>query len=291
MITLETVLCPVDFSPATPRQVDLAAELCRAFGARLVLHHNRHSLGAVASVGWMWNADHQSDSQTVVDAKLRDCLARVPEGVRAEPLTTEGPASRAVLAAGELVKADLVVLTAHGTLADDHASITQKVLEDGGRAVLVLHEPTVEPRTPRFASPSVDPQIVVAPTDLEPPSRAALELGFDLTRRLPIELHLLHVLPGARIWRSHPAGSDEKVLGKLRALVPQDLAARVKVHVQHGDVGRGIAAAAERLSAACIVMGEHRRTAGHRWFGGNTESVVLHQAHCPVWYVPGTRAA
>jgi nucleotide-binding universal stress UspA family protein len=155
----------------------------------------------------------------------------------------------------------------------------------------VLHEPTVEPRTPRFASSSVDPQIVVAPTDLEPPSRAALELGFDLARRLPIELHLLHVLPGARLWRSHHAGSDDEVLGQLRALVPQDLAARVKVHVEHGDVGRGIAAAAERLSAACIVMGEHRRTAGHRWFGGNTESVVLHQAHCPVWYVPGTRAA
>ena len=72
MIALETVLCPVDFSPATPRQVDLAAELCRTFGARLVLHHNRNSLGAVASVGWMWNADHQADSQTVVEAKLRD---------------------------------------------------------------------------------------------------------------------------------------------------------------------------------------------------------------------------
>ena len=291
MIALETVLCPVDFSPATPRQVDLAAELCRTFGARLVLHHNRNSLGAVASVGWMWNADHQCDSQTVVEAKLRDCLSRVPEGVDAEPLTTEGPPSRAVLAAGELVNADLVVLTAHGTLADDHASITQRVLEDGGRAVLVLHEPTVEPRTPRFASESVDPQIVIAPTDLEPASRTVLELGFDLTRQLPIELHLLHVLRSARAWRSHHAGSDEDVLGKLRALVPEELAARVKVHVEHGDVGRGIAAAAERLSAVCIVMGEHTRTAGRRWFGRDTQSVVLHQAHCPVWYVPSMRAA
>ena len=108
MIALETVLCPVDFSPATLRQVDVAADLCRTFSARLVLHHNRHSLGAVASVGWMWNADHQGYSQTVVEAKLRDCLSRVPEGVSAEPLMTEGPASRAVLAAGELVKADLV---------------------------------------------------------------------------------------------------------------------------------------------------------------------------------------
>ena len=291
MIALETVLCPVDFSPATPRQVDLAADLSRTFGARLVLHHNRHSLGAVASVGWMWNADHQCDSQTVVEAKLRDCLSRVPEGVRAEQLTTEGPASRAVLAAGELVKADLVVLTAHGTLADDHASITRQVLEHGGRAVLVLHDPTVEPRTPRFASESVDAQIVVVPTDFEPASRAALELGFDLTRQLPIELHLLHVLPSARVWRSHHAGSDEEVLGKLRALVPEELAARVKVHVEHGDVGHGIAAAAEGLSAVCIVMGEHTGTAGRRWFGRNTQSVVLHQAHCPVWYVPSTRAA
>jgi nucleotide-binding universal stress UspA family protein len=291
MIALETVLCPVDFSPATPRQVDLAAELCRTFGARLVLHHNRHSLGAVASVGWMWNADHQGDSQTVVEAKLRDSLSRVPEGVQAEPLMTEGPASRAVLAAGELVNADLVVLTAHGTHADDHASITQQVLEDGGRAVLVLHEPTVEPRTPRFASESIDPQIVVAPTDLEPASRAVLELGFDLTRQLPIELHLLHVVSGGRVWRSRHSSSDEEVLGKLRALVPEELASRVKVHVEHGDIGHGIAAAAERLSAVCIVMGEHRRAAGRRWFGRNTQSVVLHQAHCPVWYVPGTRAA
>ena len=52
------------------------------------------------------------------------------------------------------------------------------------------------------------------------------------------------------------------MLGKLRALVPKELAARVKVHVAHGDIGHGIAAAAERLSAVCIVMGEHTRTAG-----------------------------
>ena len=285
MITLETVLCPVDFSPVTPRQVDLAVDLCRAFGARLVLHHNRHSLGG-AGVGWMWNADHQSDCQTVVEAKLRDCLSRVPDDVRAEPLLTEGPLSRAVLAAGEHVNANLIVLTAHGTLADDHASVTERVLEDGGRAVLVLHEPEVEPRTPRFASKSADPQIVVAPTDLEPTSRAALELGFDLARQLSIELHLLHVLTGARVSRGHRVRSDEAALDELRALVPDELAGRVKLQVEHGDVGHCIAAAAERLSAVCIVMGEHTRTAFRWWFSRDTPRVVLHKSHCPVWYVP-----
>ena len=288
MIALKTVLCPVDFSAATPRQVDLAAELSRTFGARLVLHHNRRSMGTAGSVGWMWNEAHHGDSQTVVDAKLRDCLARVPEGVRAEPLTTEGPPSRAVLAAGELVKADLVVLTAHGTHADDHASITQRVLEDGGRAVLVLHEPTVEPRTPRFSANSTEPQAVVAATDLNPVSRAALEQGFDLARQLPIDLHLLHVVSSAGLWRRHPVASDEDVLRKLRALVPEDLAARVKVHVAHGDIGQGIATSADRMGAVCIVMGEHSRTAGRRWFGREPQSVVLNEAHCPVWYVPSS---
>jgi nucleotide-binding universal stress UspA family protein len=289
MIALQTVLCPVDFSPATPRQIDLAAELCRAFDARLVLHHNRHSLGAGASVGWMWNADHHGDSRTVLDAKLHECLARVPDGIRVEPLTTEGPPSRAVLAAGDLVQADLFVLTAHGTLSDDHASITRKVIEDSGRAVLVLHEASVEPRTPRFAT-STEPQIVLAPTDLNPVPGAAMELALDLARQLPIELHLLHVIPKVRGWRGHEAVSDEDVLGRLRALVPDELSGRVQVHVEHGDIGHGIAAAADHLSAACIVMGEHI-SAARRWFGRSTPEVVLHEAHCPVWYVPNGQAA
>jgi nucleotide-binding universal stress UspA family protein len=286
MIALRTVLCPVDFSPATPRQVDLAADLCRAFGARLVLHHNRHSLGAGASVGWMWNADHPVTSTSVVEAKLGECLARVPNGVVAEPLMTEGPVSRAVLAAGDLVEADLVVLTAHGTLADDHCSITKRVLEDSGRAVLVLHEPKSEPRTPRFGAECPGPQIVVAPTDLESHSHPALEVGFDLARQLPIELHLLHMQSA----RSHRGSSDEEVLGQLRALVPGELADRVSVHVEHDQIAHGIAAAAERLSAVCIVMGEHVPTL-RNWFGHRTSREVLHEAHCPVWYVPGARAA
>jgi nucleotide-binding universal stress UspA family protein len=286
MIALRTVLCPVDFSPATPRQVDLAADLCRAFGARLVLHHNRHSLGAGASVGWMWNAEHQGTSTSVVEAKLGECLSRVPSGVEAEPLITEGPVSRAVLAAGDLVEADLVVLTAHGTLADDHCSITRRVLEDSGRAVLVLHEPKSEPRTPRFGAESAEPQIVVAPTDLDPQSRPALEVGFDLARQLPIELHLLHM----QSRRAHRALPDDEALDRLRALVPGELADRVSVHVEHDDVAHGIAAAAERLSAVCIVMGEHTPTLRHL-FGHRTSRAVLQEAHCPVWYVPGARAA
>ena len=288
MLALRTVLCPVDFSPATPRQIDLAADLCRAFHARLVVHHNRHALGTGASVGWMWAADHHGDSRTAVEAKLNECLARVPEGVRAEPLVTEGPASRSVLAVGETVNADLIVLTTHGTMADDHASITREVLERSGRAVLVLHESAVERRTPRFASASGERQVVVAAIDLDAESRPALELGFDLARTLPVELHLLHLIANGRVKHSQTVAPEDEARRQLRALVPDELAGRAQLHVAHGDPARGIIRAADELAASCIVMGEHTHQPLRRWFSRDTSRAVLHDAPCPVWYVPAS---
>jgi nucleotide-binding universal stress UspA family protein len=290
MIALKTVLCPVDFSPATPRQVDLASDLCRAFGARLMLHHNRQSMGIGPSVGWMWNADHQGNPQAAAEEKLRDCVSRVPEGVSVQPLLTEGPTSRMVLVVAEAVDADLVLLTTHGTMSDEHASITEQLLAQGERATLVLHEPSVEPRTPQFASRSKEVQVVVAPTDLTSASRSAMDVGFDLARTLPIELHLLHFLPKARRHGRDDA-VEEKIRSEMRALVPPDVADRAQVHIEHGNPAEGIPRAAQQLSAACIVMGEHTRNPVWRLFGRDTSRAVLHQARCPVWYVPATRAS
>ena len=289
MIALQTVHCPVDSSAAMLRQIDVAADLCRAFGARLVLHHNRHVLGTGANVGWMWNADHHGDSQSTVEARLGEWMSRVPEGVPVEKLITEGPVSHAVLAVSDAVDADLVVLTAHGTMADDHASITERVLASGRRAVLVLHEPGVDERAPRFTAESPTRQIVVAPTDFTPESRAAVELGFDLARTLPIELHLLHLVP-RNVRRSHDNAADI-ARRQLSELLPVELRDRARLHVADGDPGRGIVRAARQLDAACIVMGEHTRTPLRRWLSRDTSRQVMHDAPCPVWYVPGAPRA
>jgi nucleotide-binding universal stress UspA family protein len=289
MISLETVLCPIDFSPATPRQIDLAADLCQAFDAKLIVHHNRHFLGSGPNVGWMWNADHRGETQASLERQVQDCIARVPEQVSAEALLTEGPRSRLVLAAAEAVNADLVVLTAHGTRAEDHASITDLLLEDGRRAVLTLHEPDLETRILHFAAKSAEPQIVLAPTDLTAGARAALGVAFDLALALPIELHLLHLLPKGRSYRRH--ATESEALTQLRALIPQTLEGRVTVHVEHDDPSHGIARFAEQIGASCIVMGEHTRPALRRWFRHGIARAVLHDAHCPVWCVPGGGAA
>jgi nucleotide-binding universal stress UspA family protein len=262
MIRLRTVLCPVDFSPATPRQIALAADVCRAFGGRLVVHHNRPSFGTGASVGWMYKADHRVEPPARVEARLNECLAHVPEGVPHEGLITEGPASRAVLSVAESIDADIVVLTAHGTLSDNHASITEQVLERSGR------------------------QVVLVPTDLTPVSQSAVSLGLELARSLRVDLHLLHLVSPRR---RDPVDEDG-LRSQLRALVPADLEPRVTVHVEQGDVASGIAGMADRLQASCIVMGEHTRSPLRGWFGRDTPRAVLHQAHCPVWYVPASKA-
>ena len=290
MIALQTVLCPVDFSPATPRQVDLAADLSRAFGAKLVLHHNRHSLGTGASVGWMWHADHQPQTQSTLEEKLAALAGAVAPGVVVETLMTEGPLSRAVVAVAEAIDADVVVLTAHGNTGDDHVSISEQMLERCSRPVLVMHEPTVETRTPHFAQGIPDGEVVVVPTDLMPGSRAALELGFDLARTVPIELHLLHLIPEGLLTRDQGPAVDE-ARTRLEALVPDDIADRVTLQVGLGDPAEGILRAADLLRASCIVMGEHTRTPLRRWFSRDTSRAILHQARCPVWYVPGTHAA
>ena len=284
MIALKTVLCPVDFSPATSRQIDLAADLCHAFDAKLIVHHNRHAL-AGAGVGWMWNADHRGETQASLEKKVQECVDRVSGRVRAEALLTEGPRSQLVLAAADASDADLIVLTAHGSRSEEHASITEALLEDGRRAVLVLHEETVEPRTLHFTAETGDRQIVIAPTDLTPGSHPALAVAFDLARSLPIELHLLHLLPKKRSQRV--SDTDAEALTNLRGLIPPELEGRVSVHVEHDDPSHGIARFADEIAASCIVMGEHSRPPMRRWFRHGISRSVLHDAHCPVWYVPG----
>ena len=291
MMPIRTVLCPVDFSPATSRQVDVAADLSRAFGARLVLHHNMASMGTVASVGWMWNADHPPASPDQVETRLREHLSRVGSGIDSEARITQGPSSHTVLAEIDAVGADLIVLSTHGKEADDHASITEQVLTHGRRSVLVLHDEQVEHHTPHFASAIGDRQVVLAPTDLTPEARAASEAAFELARRLSVDLHLLHLLPEGSHKRSDYQGLVEQARSELTRLVPADLVPGVRLHVEDGDPGHGIIRVARATEADCILMGEHTRAPLRRWLSKDTSRAVLREAPCPVWYIPGTRAA
>jgi nucleotide-binding universal stress UspA family protein len=291
MSAIQSVLCPVDFSPATERQLELAGDLARAFGARLVLHHNLDSAPPGAAVGWMWAKEHHDKSpETICEQRLGELLSGLPEGVDSEARITQGLPFPSVLAVAETVAADLVVLACHGESREDHASMTEQLLDQGRRAVLALHDSGGDHALPRFTGSVAVPQIVLVPSDLSDEGRPAVEFAFELARRLPIEIHLLHVEPEGSRTDSPAADPAEISLRWLSNYVPDDLRDRVRVAVTFGEPADEIASAAERLGASCIIMGEHTRRPLRRWFTRDTSRAVLHCAHCPVWFVPAHAA-
>jgi hypothetical protein len=76
MLAVRTVLCPVDFSAGTSHQIDLAIDVCRAFGASLILHHNITDVSVGAAVGWMWHADHPVVVSSSADEGMRALVSR-----------------------------------------------------------------------------------------------------------------------------------------------------------------------------------------------------------------------
>jgi nucleotide-binding universal stress UspA family protein len=291
---IHTILCPIDFSAATRRQTELAVDLCRVFGARLVLHHNISGLSAGMAVGWMYAADHPPASEADADRRMQEFMKSLPPDVSAIAHVTRGQLSQTVIGLAGAVGADLVVLSTHGEGqadpdADDQASLAEQVLDRAACAVIALHQPAGEPNIPRF-TPTGPRQVLVVPTDFTAGSQAALDFACDLSRKIPFELHLVHFLP-SRAGRDQARDLVQDAERRLNDMLPKDLAGSAKLHVDTGDAVRGIPDAARRLSAACIVMGEHTRRPIRRWLNRDTARAVLHEAPCPVWYVPGQRVA
>jgi nucleotide-binding universal stress UspA family protein len=302
MLQIRTVLCPVDFSVLNARELDLAVEICRAFGARLILHHNVGNAPPQMAASWMWHQEHRNGytPEELASAQLGEMLAALPREVRPEARLSNGLAVPAILQVEDQVHADLVVLATHGASTDDHTSVSEQIIERSRCPVLVLHglaEPVLH-----LAAAENKVVDVLVPTDFSPAAKGAVLYSFELARRLPLRLHLLHVIPprkSAWIETGVSMGQPQVRAGRptdeardrLAALVPEDLETRVSVHVEIGEPTEVIADLAAGQGVSCIVMGAHARSFLRRLFTADTSREVLHRADCPVWFVPETAAA
>jgi nucleotide-binding universal stress UspA family protein len=279
MIAIRTVVCPVDFSAASARQLELACNVCQAWDARLVVHHNITDVSPGAAVGWMWHADHVPAPSFSPDDALRAWLRRLPEGIVTEGCLTRGAATEAVLSVSDAADADLIVLSAHAGKTDDHTSVIEFLLDHSRRPVLALHDPGDDLRVPRFGGRRRIDQPVLVPVNLAHDAHAQVGVACDLARTCSMHVHLLHVEP----WRT---GVEAAIRTSLLRLLPEDFGGRASAHVEAGDPAPTIARVAERIGASLIIMGEHTRVPVKRWLKRNTSRDVLHDARCPVWYVP-----
>ena len=285
---IRTVLCPVDFSGLDDAEISMAAEICRAFDATLVLHHNLAAAVPGFSRAWEWSAAHEGHRDEIPDAeaRLRALMAKIGDGVHVESAITCGPLGQSVLSVAEGLGADLVVLGSHGWSSQDHASVTERMVDQSPCPVLTFREGSRGTRGFRLASGGDGRLRVVVPTDLTHDANCAVGYACALARRFPLDVDLLHILP---------EGSDDEAAESaqlaLDAQVPPDMVDRVTAHVRVGAAAETILDYVDETRPTFVVMGEHARGLVRRLLTRDTTRAVTRELACPVWVVPPTTVA
>ena len=280
-MNIRTVLCPIDFSQLANQELDLAVQVCEAFQARLVLHHNLAAVSPAFSKGWEWDQSHSKDERSEADAerRLAELMRQLPRTVQPEATITHGPLAPVVLALAAQLPADLLVLGTHGWSTEDHASVTENILERTPCPVLTIRDAEALRGFRLRPEPERDPLRVVVPTDFSRSAARAVAYAVELARQLPLELHLLHVSPG-------PATDD--LLETLANSVPPDMKQRAQYHLRVGRPLEEIEAGLRQLAPGLVVMGTHARDFWRRFFTRDMARRILHDASCPVCFVPAS---
>lgn len=281
MLRIRNVICPLDFSDLSVHELDLAVEVCRAFGSVLVLHHNLVEAVPGVSKSWEWQEEHQRTCGSIpdVEVRLRRLMREIDPSIRTEARISTGPLLHALLALADELSADLMVLGSHGWSTTDHASVCERLLARASCPLLCFEagQQTAVPFRLRPAAEESACRVLVA-ADLSEEA-AVLQYAFDLARALPVRLHLLEVVPGG-------AREAERACRDLGARVPFELRERVECHGRTGHVVDGILRCAEALQPTFLIMGEHARGLIRGSLTRDTAREVLRRVGRPVWFVP-----
>ena len=282
---IRTVLCPIDFSGIDERELAIALEVCRTFGAKLMLHHCLPAAEPGFSRAWECAKASQGKVPSEAEAveRLRALLDSVAGSVPAEAVVTSGRLVESVLTLVERLPANLMILGSHGWSTQDHASVTERVIDRARCPVLTFQEWAVAPPFRLSAAPGGPPRRIVVPTDLTPASGIAVRYACELGRQLGMHVELLHVMPddasGAACDRAHRA---------LVGLVPPDLVETMSTHVRRGEPGTEITSYVEVTAPAFVVLGEHARGFVRRFLTPDTTQAIVRRIHCPAWVIPAS---
>ena len=110
------VLCAIDLTDLAGREVALASEVCEAFAARLVLHHNVSSVALGLTRAWEWKEVHRDsrESQGEIERHLQSLMRGLPKTFPVEASITTGSLVPILLDLATRLPADLIVLGSHG---------------------------------------------------------------------------------------------------------------------------------------------------------------------------------
>jgi nucleotide-binding universal stress UspA family protein len=286
MRPIRHILCPVDFTPVSNRELKLAVELAARFHAGLVLQHNLAS-GSALGVSWMHEQEHHGgEAAREADArkKLTALLDGLPRSIRerARGALTYGSLHHCVENLAAQADVDLIVIGTHGRAGVEHPSETERLIGAARCPVLTTrddapHEWLMPVQTP----PTMIPTVV--PIDFSAHSLTALRYALDLRHHLPLRLTVLYVPQRPEFGTAWA----EAELAKTLSPADREL---FKLDVWPGKPVDEILAEEAVLHARLVVMGAHVAGWIERLLFAHpsTSREVLHRSACPVWFVPAT---
>ena len=312
MVTIRSILCPVDFSTFSRHALQHGAQLARWFQAALNVLYVYAPPGAPPPVlfGGLPGpvAAEPFPALTVSPERLHeDMTAQLTQfaasvdmsGVETHIRARAGSPVRGILDEAATTHSDLIVIGTHGHTGFDRltlGSVTEKILRKAPCAVLTVPPPVAEP-------PAVALDIfkrILCPVDLSDASMKALEYALALAKEADAELMVMHVIEGVPDppdWQqpTSPAVfeylrlSEEHALKRLRQVIPRDAHTwcTPKEILTTGKPHQEILRVARDENVHLIVIGVHGRNPIDLMFFGSTTNHLVRTATCPVLTLKG----
>ena len=299
MLTLQRVLCPVDFSETSRRALRHALAISRWHESELTVLHAEDVLlhaASVRAVGYPERAARQYQELRV----LIDDAGGKGRSVKVHVVTGD-PVSK-ILEHATYDASSLIVMGTHGrsglTLAV-LGSVTERVVRQSPIPVLTI-PPSAELRDDLMPFDSI-----LCASDFSAACRKALDMAILMGQEADARLILLHALqlpeydpgivpvPRPVSTRSEYSEFLKDALRRLRGGLPADAVFRCRPEpvVAEGRPADVILETASREDVKLIVMGVQTRGALDRLIFGSTTRSVMQAAACPVLSIRASQAA
>jgi len=297
MLSLQRILCPIDFSDASRRALDHAAAIARWYGSHLTaLHVVSPPFMPMPPVLFAEAPSRRPAALTDTEAEeitahLRAWLAATSQPPRETDVIVEEasqPAAQIVARAASL-PADLIVLGTHGRSGFDRlllGSVTEKVLRKSVCPVMTVPPPAERPSQLPYKH-------LLCPVDFSPPSLAALTFAMSMAKESDAELTIANVIEWTATalapsvpfdYSAFRAEFEADATRRLEALVSDEARTwcRPTTRLLHGKPYEEILSIARNERIDLIVMGVHGRNVLDHMLFGSTTNHVVRQAPCPV---------
>jgi nucleotide-binding universal stress UspA family protein len=312
MITINRILCPVDFSAFSQHALQHGVRLARWFDSTLTVLYVYPPPAAPPSVvfgGLPGPLPLEPYAALTVSPELvhDDAVAHLTKfvatvdtgGVQLRITARTGTPAAGILDEAAASHSDLIVLGTHGHGGFDRwilGSVAEKILRKAPCPVLTIPPAAAEPDGAALHTFTR----ILCPVDFSDSSLTALEYAMTLAKEADADLLLMHVIEGVadlRHWQQpiNPSIleylrlSEQNALERLRTLIPVDARAWCRPHevLVAGKPYEEILRVAREQDAHLIVMGVHGRNPIDLLFFGSTTNHVVRGAACPVLTLKG----